>query len=155
MIFQKNRPVEEVEEVIVSQEGHGSADDVETVVGPSVNVEGDLSSNGNIVVKGSVMGSINTSKLLTAEKGSKIIANVRAGNAHVAGEIKGNVKIKESLELTSTSRVLGDISVKTLSVEPGAVIYGKITMPGVDTSERKTLRSARKSKRSGQDGGAK
>ena len=90
------------------------------------------------------MGNVNTSKMLTAEKGSKIVANIKAGNAVVSGEIKGNLKVKESLELTSSSRVLGDITAKTLSVEPGAVIYGKIIMPGVDASERKTLKNIKK-----------
>jgi len=145
MIFKKNIDnEEETAKVEIPAIEDITNDDVETVVGPSVNVEGNLSSSGNIIVKGSVSGSVNTSKMLTAEKGSKIIANVKAGNANISGEIKGNVKIKESLELTATSRVLGDISAKTLSVEPGAVIYGKIAMPGVDIAERKSLKSAKK-----------
>ncbi len=146
MIFQKNIKNEEVTEIEVPAVESDSNDDVETVVGPSVNVEGDLSSNGNIIIKGSVMGSVNTSKMLTAEKGSKIVANVKAGNAIVSGEIKGNIKVVESLELTASSRVLGDITAKTLSVEPGAVIYGKITMPGVDAAERKSLTNTKKKK---------
>lgn len=123
------------------------SDDVETIVGPSVNVEGDLSSSGNIVVKGTVNGSVNTTKLLTVEKGARIIANIKAGSAVVAGEIKGNIKIKESLELTSTSKILGDLSVKTLTVESGAVIYGKVTMPGVETGESKVDRLVRRAKK--------
>ena len=55
-----------------------------------------------------------------------------------AGEIKGNVKIKDSLELTSSARILGDISVKVLTVEPGAVLYGKISMPGIEATEKQT-----------------
>ncbi len=113
-------------------------DDVETVVGPSVHVEGDLSSSGNILVKGMVSGNVNTTKHLTVEPGAKIVANVHAGSAKVSGEIKGNVKIKDSLELTSSARILGDISVKVLTVEPGAVLYGKISMPGIEATEKQT-----------------
>lgn len=149
MIFQRHttpnlaEPSSETE--VKSQSA--TSDDVETIVGPSVHVEGDLSSSGNIVVKGTVTGSVNTTKLLTVEKGAKIVANVKAGSAVVAGEIKGNVKIKESLELTSTSKVLGDMSVKTLTVEPGAMIYGKVTMPGVDVGESKVERLVRRAKK--------
>ncbi|MBU1895522.1 polymer-forming cytoskeletal protein, partial [Patescibacteria group bacterium] len=50
-------------------------DDVETVVGPSVTVEGDFASEGRILVKGTVCGSVATSKLLTVEVGAKILAN--------------------------------------------------------------------------------
>ena len=147
MIFQKTQDVDnydDMEQEVAIPES-STQDDVETVVGPSVNVEGDLSSNGNIIVKGTVTGNINTSKQLTVEKGAKIIANVKAGSAIIAGEVKGNMKIKESLELTSTSRILGDTSVKTLSVEPGAVLYGKIIMPGIEPTDKK-LKVNRKKK---------
>lgn len=139
MIFQRPVPknTEENNEPEASDHSRQHVqDEVETVVGPSVNVEGDFASEGNIVVKGTVSGSVFTSKHLTVEMGAKIIANVRAGSATIAGEVKGNMKIKESLELVSTSRVVGDIEVKNLKVESGALLYGKITMPGIESGEK-------------------
>ena len=120
-----------------------SADEVETVVGPSVNVEGDFASEGNIIVKGTVAGSVRTSKHLSVEQGAKIMANVKAGSAQIAGEVKGNIKVKDSLNLTSTARVMGDVEAKILVVEAGALISGKIMMPGLETSESKLTRPAR------------
>ncbi len=117
-------------------------DEVETVVGPSVNVEGDFSSEGNIIVKGTVAGSVHTSKHLSVEQGAKIFANVRAGSAQVAGEVKGNMKVKEVLELTSTARIMGDLEVKTLIVEAGALVSGKVIMPGLE-AEAKSVRAPR------------
>lgn len=119
-------------------------DEVETVVGPSVNVEGDFSSEGNIIVKGTVAGSVHTSKHLSVEQGAKIMANVRAGSARISGEVKGNMKVKEVLELTSTARILGDLEVKTLIVEAGALISGKVMMPGFE-AETKSARALRPS----------
>lgn len=150
MIFQKTENIEQIDENNFEDpiDQEMVKDDVETIVGPSVNVEGDLSSNGNIIVKGSVMGSVNTSKLLTVEQGAKIVANIKAGSAQVSGDIKGNIKVSESLELTSSSRVLGDITVKSLSVEPGAIIYGKISMPGISKDERKKIRIGKKGRKS-------
>jgi len=110
-------------------------DDVETVVGPSVKVEGDFASEGNIVVKGIVSGSVKTSKMLTVEDGAKIFANVNAGNAVVSGGIKGNVKVAERLELTETAQVQGDVNCSILSVAPGALIHGKIVMKGVSLKD--------------------
>lgn len=139
MIFQKSVPknIEENNEPEVDERSHQHVqDEVETIVGPSVNVEGDFASEGNIVVKGTVSGSVFTSKHLTVEMGAKIMANVRAGSATIAGEVKGNMKIKESLELISTSRVVGDIDVKNLKIESGALLYGKVTMPGIEVSEK-------------------
>lgn len=139
MIFQKSVPkkIEENNEPEEIERSHQHVqDEVETIVGPSVNVEGDFASEGNIVVKGTVSGSVFTSKHLTVEMGAKIIANVRAGSATIAGEVKGNMKIKESLELISTSKVVGDIEVKNLKVEAGALLYGKISMPGMEVAEK-------------------
>lgn len=139
MIFQRPAPkiTETSNEPEVIEQSHQRVqDEVETVVGPSVNVEGDFASEGNIVVKGTVSGSVFTSKHLTVEMGAKVIANVRAGSATIAGEVKGNMKIKEDLELVSTSRVVGDIDVKNLKVESGALLYGKVTMPGIEMSEK-------------------
>ena len=142
MIFQKPAVKMNVEAEYPPVDNRAvSEDTVETVVGPSVNVEGDFASEGNIIVKGSVAGSVHTSKHLSVESGAKILANVRAGSAQVAGEVKGNMKVKETLELLSTARVLGDIEVKTLSVEPGALIVGKISMPGLEESKTRPTRS--------------
>lgn len=139
MIFQKHpsKITEASHESEASEVSHQHVqDEVETVVGPSVNVEGDFASEGNIVVKGTVSGSVFTSKHLTVEMGAKVIANVRAGSATIAGDVKGNMKIKESLELVATSRVVGDIDVKNLKIESGALLYGKITMPGIEVGEK-------------------
>lgn len=118
------------------------SDEVETVVGPSVNVEGDFASEGNIIVKGTVAGSVHTSRHLSVEAGAKVLANVRSGSATIAGEVRGNMKVKESIELTSTARVLGDIEAKVLVVEAGALVSGKISMPGLEAGDNK-VRSAR------------
>jgi cytoskeletal protein CcmA (bactofilin family) len=141
MIFQKNASSKQSFELEgmdvdapMAEEGH---DEVETVVGPSVNVEGDFASEGNIIVKGTVAGSVHTSRHLSVEPGARITANVRAGSAQIAGEVRGNMKIKEMLELTSTARVMGDIEVKTLVIEAGALVAGKVLMPGLEAAETK------------------
>ena len=112
-------------------------DDVETIVGPSVQVEGDFSSEGNILVKGVVSGSVRTSKLFTSEKGSKVLASIKAGNAIISGAVKGNVKVDERLEITASAQVSGDIECKILVVEAGALLRGKITMKGVEIDDPK------------------
>lgn len=108
-----------------------SRDDVETVVGPSVVVEGDFASDGNILVKGTVSGNVTTSRVLRVEDGAKILANVKAGEALISGHIKGNVRVADRLELTETAQIVGDIQCQTLVVAPGAVIQGKLSMRGV------------------------
>lgn len=128
-MFQKPSPSIALSDPDEKDDGN---DNIETVVGPSVSVEGDFASEGNILVKGTVSGSVKTSRLLTVESGAKILANVKAGNALISGQIKGNVKVTGRLELTETAQVSGDICCDELVVLGGALIHGKITMGGIN-----------------------
>lgn len=100
-------------------------DNIETIIGPSVQVEGNFVANGDIVIEGIVAGSIKTEKNLRIGQGAKIYADIFASNALIAGEVQGNIKIKESLELTNTARVFGDIRTNVLNVGVGAILQGK------------------------------
>lgn len=123
-------------------------DDVETVVGPSVVVEGDFASDGNILVKGTVSGNVTTSRVLRVEHGAKILANVKAGEAFISGHIKGNVRVAERLELMETAQIVGDVQCQTLVVAAGAILQGKIAMRGASIEDlpTKTEKSSRSSK---------
>ena len=145
MIFQKSTPKQQyVEPELETEEvvEESSEDNVETVVGPSVNVEGDFASEGNIIVKGTVAGSVHTSRHLTVEPGAKIAANVRANSAQIAGEVRGNIKVRESLEMLSSARVVGDIEAKTIAMETGALLLGKVVMPGLEEQKTRSSRSS-------------
>ena len=102
--------------------------EMETIIGSSVKVEGNFKSGGNVTVNGIVQGSIKTSRDLKVGKSAKLKAEVSANNLFLQGEIRGNVSVKEKAQLTSSSKILGNIETKTLSVEEGAVINGKCTM---------------------------
>jgi len=100
----------------------------ETVVGPSVKIQGDLNSEGNIRIEGAVAGKVKTTQSVQVGEAALITADVTAGNAIIAGEIQGNMKIAGSLVLTVTARVNGDITCSILRVEDGAQFTGKCNM---------------------------
>lgn len=102
--------------------------EVETIIGPSVKVEGDFASKGNVTVEGAVYGTIKTDKDLKIGNAAKISANVIAANALISGEVKGNVKVHGKLELSDTSKIFGDVEAKTLIIAAGAVLNGKCSM---------------------------
>ncbi|MDO8669018.1 MAG: polymer-forming cytoskeletal protein [Candidatus Buchananbacteria bacterium] len=105
-----------------------TTNETETVIGPSVKVEGDFVTEGNVIVEGIICGTIKTSRNLKVGPKSRIFANVAAENALVSGEIQGNLKINDRLELTSTGKIFGDIKVGTLIVAAGSVLNGKCQM---------------------------
>ena len=100
----------------------------ETVVGPSVKIQGDLNSEGNIKIEGQVSGKVKTTQSVFVIPGAKIAADVLAGNAVVGGEILGNLKIGGHLILQSTAKIAGDITCAILRVEDGAQFTGKCSM---------------------------
>ncbi len=126
---------------------HGVEDTVETVVGPSMNVEGDFVSEGNIIVKGFVSGSVKTNKSIVIEEGAKVVANVKAADARVSGEVRGNIKIGDRLEVTTSARIVGDIQCKILIIEAGALLQGKVAMAGIQIDVPKHERRASKVKK--------
>lgn len=110
----------------------------ETVVGPSVKIQGDLNSEGNIKIEGQVSGKVKTSQSVFVISGAKIAADVLAGNAIIGGEIQGNIKIEGHLILQSTAKISGDITCGILRVEDGAQFTGKCNMGQTNGNGKKT-----------------
>ncbi|OGF28282.1 hypothetical protein A2477_02375 [Candidatus Falkowbacteria bacterium RIFOXYC2_FULL_47_12] len=100
----------------------------ETIIGPSVKVEGNFVGQGNIVVEGIVKGSVKTNGNLSIGGKAKITAAVEAANAIISGEVRGNVTVSGDLELTESARITGDVAAKTLSIARGAALNGNCTM---------------------------
>lgn len=100
-------------------------DDMETIIGPSVKVEGNFISNGNIVIEGAVNGTIQTSKDLRVGTEAVIEADVIAENLTTSGKISGTVRVAKNLELKETAHIYGDVEAGILSVETGAVLQGR------------------------------
>ncbi len=109
----------------------------ETVVGPSVKIQGDLNSEGNIRIEGSVTGKVNTTQSVHIGEAAVITADMHAGNAIVAGQVQGNIKVSGNLILQSTARVNGDIACGILRVEDGALFSGKCNMKGAAVEKSK------------------
>lgn len=127
-----------------AQKEVGSQD---TIVAQGVRVEGDFKSHGNIIIEGEVHGTIRTERDLHIGEQARIVANVWAESAVVSGEVQGNMKIAERVELTPTSRVTGDIEAKTISIAPGAILNGRCSMPGgPETAVVATPKSAKRAR---------
>ena len=86
-------------------------------------------------MKGTVSGSVHTSKLCTLRKAPRFCQceNRERGGSQ---DNQGNAKVADRIELLSSSRILGDLECKVLVVEAGAIIHGKVAM-GADAEEIK------------------
>ncbi len=100
--------------------------DAETIIGAAIKVKGNFHGQGNIIIEGSLEGSLKTDANIFVGEKAKVLANVEAKDLVVNGEIRGNVKVKNYLSLGGTAKISGDIQYGELSVEKGAVIIGQL-----------------------------
>jgi len=110
--------------------------EVETIIGPSVKVEGDFKADGNVIIEGQVNGSFKTKKNLRIGEGAKIKASIEAENAWVSGQIKGNVIVKNHLELSPSAKIKGDIETQILTMETGSQVNGNVKMGELVAAEK-------------------
>jgi cytoskeletal protein CcmA (bactofilin family) len=110
---------------------HGGGGNATTIIARGVRVEGEFSSQGDVLIEGEVHGHVTTSGLLTVGPDAKLKADVNAQEAVVAGTIEGNITVKQRLELKSSAKIIGDITCETAVVEAGAALSGKTSIGSV------------------------
>ncbi len=97
-------------------------------IGTGTEVKGDLASNGDIRVDGSIEGTVRVQQRLVVGDSGKIAGDIHALHATIAGYIKGNVSVKKTLILKPNSKIDGDIITDQLIIESGAQFNGRCTM---------------------------
>ena len=101
------------------------------MIGDGTVIKGDIQSNGDIRVDGTLKGSVNTTGKVVLGKEGVIEGDVVCNDADISGEIKAKVSVSQLLSLKSTARLNGDIITNKLSIEPGASFTGSCSMGAV------------------------
>ena len=101
---------------------------VTSVLGPGINWQGNLRGSGGVRIEGTFEGEVAVRGLIVVgETGRVTCENMRANTVVVAGAVRGNITA-EKLEIRSTGRVWGDVTVVAFSTEEGAFLRGQICM---------------------------
>ncbi len=101
---------------------------VTSVLGPGINWQGNLRGSGGVRIEGAYEGEIAIRGMVViGETGRITCENLRANTVIVAGAVRGNVTA-EKLEIRSTGRVWGDVTVTAFSTEEGAFLRGQVRM---------------------------
>lgn len=101
------------------------------LIGAGTIIDGDIKSNGDIRIDGTLTGSLNVKGKLVVGPTGNIDGEITCQNADVSGSIKGKINVTELLSLKATSKLSGDIITNKLSIEPGADFSGSCSMGGV------------------------
>ena len=97
---------------------------MDTLIGKGTSFEGTVNAEGTIRLDGKVHGGLNiTGNLIVGEEGA-VKGNIKAENAFIAGVVEGNVIATSQLHITHTAKLIGDITVKNVIIDEGAVFVG-------------------------------
>ena len=109
-------------------QGGSTIERVTSVLGPGINWRGSLRGAGGIRIEGTFEGDIQLrGMIVVGETGRVTCMNLRANTVVVAGTVRGNITA-EKLEIRSTGRVWGDVSVVSFATEDGAFLRGQVRM---------------------------
>jgi cytoskeletal protein CcmA (bactofilin family) len=106
-----------------SMQGGGDSA-MNAMLGPSSVVEGKLSFEGPLRIDGTFTGEINTPDRLIIGEAAKVSATISCGSVVVSGELSGNVRATESIELRDRARVKADLATPSLVIDKGVVFDG-------------------------------
>ena len=107
-----------------------------SIVGPSIVIQGDMSGDEDLVVRGRIEGSITLKKnLVTIGKEGRVNATVNAKSIRVEGTVEGELRGKEQVIVTRTGDVSGNIVAPRVTLEDGCRFKGSIDMEGADAGD--------------------
>ena len=111
------------------------SDNQKATIGPSVSIKGEISGEEDILIEGSVEGSINLPKnAVTVAESGKVKANIYAVTIHVTGEVTGDLNASERIVVHRTGRVIGNITAGSISLEEGGRIKGMVDTDSAHSS---------------------
>jgi cytoskeletal protein CcmA (bactofilin family) len=104
------------------------------LISNGTDITGDIKSNGDIRIDGTLTGNLNTKGKVVLGPTGKIKGEVICKNSEVSGIIEGKITVGQLLNLKSSSKIHGDIATSKLSIEPGAVFSGNCKMSDNDNN---------------------
>lgn len=111
--------------------GRNTKNTIDSLIGMSTSIQGDLHFKGGLRIDGHVKGNViaDTSEvsMLVISELARVEGEVRVAHLVVNGEIIGSVFSSELLELQPKARIIGDVYYKALEMHGGALVSGKLT----------------------------
>ena len=99
-----------------------------TIIGQGITIEGELTSDEEVVVAGTVRGKLNVDGPVTIDAGAVVEADVGASSLSIGGSVTGNVTAAERVDLLGGARLIGDVKAARLTIADGASFKGNVDM---------------------------
>ena len=106
---------------------------IETLIGHGTRIDGNLIVSGGVHLEGYVKGNVTTgpegSAVLSIGPKGIVEGIVEVPRVIVHGEVRGDIRAKEKVELGAGARISGNVSYGVIEMAAGAVIQGRLVAP--------------------------
>ena len=120
---------------------------IDSLIGATTRIEGNVFFSGGLRVDGAVRGNVaglpDQPATLVVSEQARIDGEVQAAHVVVNGTINGPVDARETLEHQAGSRVRGDIHYKSIEIQQGAVIEGRLVHHSAEVGKAVELKIAK------------
>ncbi len=106
-----------------------------TLVSAGTTLKGDISSNSDLRIDGTVIGNVNSSSKIVIGASGSVEGDISGNQADIVGKVAGNIKTKDLLQLRADCLVNGNVYAGKLQVEPTAIFNGQCHMGNNSNSE--------------------
>ena len=114
-------------------------DTTNCIIGEGSIFDGRFYVNGSILIEGKFQGDIKTDDQLIVGPTGKVKTDIQARRVTIAGTLIGNIAASEEVSLLHTGKVLGNITTPKLTVEPGVITEGKVTITSGQTDDARKM----------------
>jgi cytoskeletal protein CcmA (bactofilin family) len=102
--------------------------DIDTVLAPDIDFDGELTFVEPLLVKGTLKGKILSGGDLYVNPGATVEAGIVANKVSVKGTVRGDIHAKERLELFENAELSGNVKTADLIVQSGSSFNGSCEM---------------------------
>lgn len=99
-----------------------------TIIGQGITIEGEITSDEEVVVAGTLRGKLSVDAPVTIDSGAIVEADIGASTLSVGGSVTGNVTASERVDLLTGARLIGDVKAARLTIADGASFKGNVDM---------------------------
>lgn len=98
------------------------------VIGRGLHIRGELHGEEDLIIEGTVEGTITMAKNLIIETDGRIKADIETENVVIKGEMEGDLKAREKITLHRGAKLRGDMTAPRVEIDDGAYFKGRIQM---------------------------
>ena len=96
-------------------------------LGASLHIKGEITGNEDLQIDGSVEGLVQLEdRKLTIGASARVTADIIAREVAVYGNVKGNLRARDRIEIKKDGSVVGDLTTARIMIEDGAYFKGSI-----------------------------